>query len=238
MSTEHHVVQGDSVVKLAYLHGLMPATIWNHPANRELKTLRQDMNVLMPGDVVVIPEKEIKEEPRPVEQRHLFRRKAMRALYRLQVFDVEEPRAEQDYELTVDGRIYQGQTDKSGTLEEYLPPDVREGELVIGEDRARLVIRFGYLDPIDEISGMQKRLNNLGFDCGDNFGEINSQTADALRTFQRRFGLTVSGELDSATRQQLEDMHDRVSEFPPQEVAPASDSSSDQDYGRVQSPAG
>lgn len=171
----------------------------------------------MPGDVVTIPEKEIKELPRTTDQRHTFRRKGMLALYRLQVFDFEEPRAGQDYTLVIDDSLtFHGKTDKSGTLEHYVPANARKGDLIIGEAQAQLSINFGYLDPIEETTGIQKRLINLGFLDGEASGQVDSATEEALKSFQRRFGLKVTGTVDGNTIEKLQGMHDFISEFPPE----------------------
>ena len=225
---EHKVVQGDSIVSLAFRYGFLPETIWNHPDNRKLRTLRRDMNILMPGDVVTIPDKQVKEVPRPVDQKHVFQRKGMLVLYRLQVFDFEEPRACQNYTLVIDDALtFQGTTDKTGTLEHYVPPNAQKGELVIGEDQSQLNIRFGYLDPIEETSGLQKRLMNLGFYDGEAHGKFDDKTSEALAMFQRRFGLTVTGTRDDDTLSKLEGMHDMISEFPADPEAPDSPAETD-----------
>ena len=174
------------------------------------------MNVLMPGDVLILPDKEIKQVPRPVEQLHKFVRKGTVALYRLQVFDFEEPRAGQDYTLVIDDKLtLQGTTDKSGTLEQYVPANARKGVLVIGEDNAELKISFGYLDPLEETTGLQKRLINLGYLAGEASGKMDEATIQALKVFQARFGVAVTGEPDDDTLEKLRGMHDVISEFPP-----------------------
>lgn len=214
MPIEHEVKQGDSTIKLGDKHGFFPDTIWDDPANAELRRKRPDMNVLLPGDVVVIPDKKPKDETKPTEQRHRFRRKGMPAVFRLQVFDVEDPRENQDYRLTIDGTIHIGKTDETGTLEEYVSPGARRGKLVIGPDKFQLKIQFGHLDPINELAGVQKRLNNVGYDCGEPDGELNQKTKSALIAFQRRFDLEETGEPDDATRDKLEEVHDEANEFP------------------------
>ena len=65
-----------------------------------LRELRGKMNVLAPGDVVFIPEKEEKEESRGVESKHTFKRKGVPAQLKLQFLDAEgEPRAGVPYEV-------------------------------------------------------------------------------------------------------------------------------------------
>lgn len=216
MPTEHEVKQGDSTIKLADKHGFFSDTIWNDPANAELKRDRPDMNVLLPGDILVIPDKKPKEEAKPTEQRHRFRRKGMPAVFRLQVFDIEEPRANQEYRLTIAGTIYTGTTDETGTLEEYVPPSARKGQLVIGPDEFTATIQFGHLDPITELQGVQKRLTNIGYDCSPENGELDDRTRQMLTDFQKRFDLPETGQPDETTIQKLEEVHDAANAFPPQ----------------------
>ena len=213
MPVKHTAEEGDSVIKLADQHGHFAATIWNDAANAELKKKRKDMNVLLPGDVVVIPDKRVKEVKKPTGEKHVFRRKGIPAIYRLQLFDVEEPRANQTYKLTVDGQLYEGTTNENGILEEFVPATSQQGELIVGPDEFRLLIDFGHLDPITEIIGIQKRLNNLGYFCEED-GTLNESTQDALADFQYRFGMEDTGEPDEATVRKLEEVHDRPNEFP------------------------
>jgi peptidoglycan hydrolase-like protein with peptidoglycan-binding domain len=62
--------------------------------------------------------------------------------------------------------------------------------------------------------GVQKRLNNLDFPCGKVTGEINDQTRAALKNFQRRLGMEVTGEIDQATREHLVKYHDTNESLP------------------------
>lgn len=214
MPIKREVQEGDSVISLSEEYGFFANTIWNDPDNAELKKKRNDMNILMPGDVVVIRDKRLKEVDKPTTKQHVFRRKGIPALYRLQVFDVEKPRANQKYRLTVDGQLYEGRTDAHGVLQQYIPANSRDGELIIGPDEFRALLQFGYLDPINELTGVQKRLNNIGYDCGEANGELTDQTKTALRDFQRRFDLPLTGEPDAATVEKLQAIHDYPNEFP------------------------
>src|SRR5687768_1538270 len=165
MPINHQINQGESVIGLSEKYGLFAETIWNDAANAELKKKRRDMNVLMPGDILVIPDKRPKEVSKSTGNVHKFRRKGLPALFRLQLFDIEEPRANQKYTLEVDGQKFEGQTDSRGILQQTLPANSRKGILTIGAENFRLEIDFGYLDPINELAGVKKRLNNMGYDC-------------------------------------------------------------------------
>ena len=77
MPIKYKVVQSDCIDSISFNYGFMPDTIWNHPTNAELKQKRQNPNILFPGDVVVIPDKTVKEELGTTEQRHRFRRRSV-----------------------------------------------------------------------------------------------------------------------------------------------------------------
>jgi hypothetical protein len=214
MPTEHKVQLGDSVIKLSEEHGFFAQTIWDAAENAGLRECRGDMNELLPGDAVVIPDKRLKEVEKPADQRHRFRRKGIPAVFRLQLFQGEEPRANEAYELRIGNRVWQGETDASGVLAEYIPATAESGELTIGPDGYRLLVRFDHLGPLSEIAGVQGRLNNLGYDCGEPDNALNEATRGALQRFQRRLGLPETGEADAATVAKLGELHDTTSPFP------------------------
>jgi peptidoglycan hydrolase-like protein with peptidoglycan-binding domain len=54
-----------------------------------------------------------------------------------------------------------------------------------------------------DIQIAQARLQAFGFDPGPIDGLFTTQTQAAVRAFQRRYGLTVSGLLDRQTREEL-----------------------------------
>jgi hypothetical protein len=75
MATEHKVKQGEDIYTIAADFGIHPDTIWNHSANRELKELRKHPGILNPGDRVVIPDKQPREETGATGECHVFRKK-------------------------------------------------------------------------------------------------------------------------------------------------------------------
>jgi len=67
----------------------------------------------------------------------------------------------------------------------------------------------GEMDPIDEATGVTKRLRHLGF--GDDrlvsCAGDDELLRDAIATFQQAQGLTVTGELDEVTKGALMKSH-------------------------------
>ena len=59
------------------------------------------------------------------------------------------------------------------------------------------------LIPVGLIHVAEDHLQAFGFDPGPVDGIFTAQTAEALRQYQRRYGLVVSALMDHATRQQL-----------------------------------
>jgi peptidoglycan hydrolase-like protein with peptidoglycan-binding domain len=64
-------------------------------------------------------------------------------------------------------------------------------------------LQIGFLDPIDELSGVQARLNNLGFDSGEVDGLNGPRTRAAVKSFQKKHGLVVDGIAGPKTKAQL-----------------------------------
>lgn len=214
------VKQGDCISSIAFENDLFPDTIWNHPDNAELKRKRKDPNALYPGDEVIIPGKELKEESCSAEQKHCFRRKGVPEKLRIQFLDEDQdPRGGIPYILEIKTKsgdpfpLIEGETDNDGYLEEAIPPDAHTGELTLGEgaDEEVIEIMLGHLDPIDTISGIKARLNNMGYECGEEDDELDEMARNAIREFQEVNNLDLlddtDTDIDKATQDKIEEMY-------------------------------
>ncbi|HLJ13771.1 MAG TPA: peptidoglycan-binding domain-containing protein [Bryobacteraceae bacterium] len=198
---------GDSILSIATDNGFFWETVWNHPQNAQLKALRKDPTLLAPGDSVFVPDLRKQVETRPTDARHIFKRKGVPAKLRIQLRVLGEPRANEPYVLNIDGTIFQGNTDGNGVVEQFIPPNAKGGELRLNGGKEVIPVKIGYLNPIDILSGVQQRLNNLGIYCGSEEGDMNDDTAAALRRFQQKYGLPVTGNADAATKAKLQQLH-------------------------------
>ena len=189
MATKHRVKQGESVIALAEKHGLSAKTVWELPENEGLAKRRTNMNELQEGDVLVIPEKRVKRIKVSAGKAHRFRRATIPARLQLKLADQGLPRASQDYTLTVGDEVIEGKTDKKGVLDEAVPAQAKEGVLRIGPDEFELTIKFGHQDPHDEVSGVQRRLANLGYLKEKASGKLDDATRLALMDFEHRHEL-------------------------------------------------
>ena len=101
MPVNYIVNSGDCISSIAGNSGFFPDTIWNHPANAELKNTRLNPNTLAEGDVVVIPDKQEKRESCAIDQEHRFLKRGVPALFRLRILDEGCPVAKVPYTATL-----------------------------------------------------------------------------------------------------------------------------------------
>jgi len=207
MPMDHKVRQGESLASIANKYGFLPDTLWNDSANQSLKDKRKTQNILLPGDIVVIPDKIIKEEIIQTEARHRFIKKGLLEDLEIQLKDeFGEPRADILYILNVDGKLYRDNTDSDGLVKATIAVGAKSGSLTFGENfEEEIPLAFGHLDPIDTPSGILARLDNLGIDVlEDNSAR---SVSEALKKFQQRYGLEASGDLDEDTQKKLEEQY-------------------------------
>lgn len=202
----NYVVQpGDCIESIAFTSGHFWRTLWDHPDNQQLKSVRKDPNVLLPGDRVAIPDLRPKHESGATEQRHRFKRKGVPSELRLVLLENDKPFANEPYQLEIDGRVTDGQTAADGSVELPIPPNARDGRLIVSEGSKQRIyhLDLGGLAPVTEISGIKSRLRNLGYPVGSADDTLDTETTEALELFQQRNGLTVTGQPDQATRDKL-----------------------------------
>ena len=202
---QHTVEAGDCLISIAAHYGFSVDMIWNLADNASLKDKRKDPNTLVPGDIVVIPDRREKVVSCETAKTHTFKLSAASATFRLQLFEDEKASANQDFELKIGSTTYTGKTDDQGLMEVAIPCTASEGTLTVGPDKTQFELRFGHLQPVSEPHGLVSRLHNLGF---------HGEKEEALSAFQKRFGLEVTGEADQATQDKLAEIHDTVCLFP------------------------
>jgi N-acetylmuramoyl-L-alanine amidase len=205
----HEVDQGDFIAKLARWYGLPHwEKIWEHPNNARLREERKTPNILFPGNLVYIPEREPKEVEKPTDQTHRFQAPRGRIKFQVSFLDGEKkPRAGVPYKIRFEnGPEFEGRTPGDGRISHEIPVDTDLGVLEI--DGERITIHVGHLDPIDTVSGVQARLKNLGYDPGPIDGEEGPRTRAAVRAFQGDFPpLKADGICGPKTRQKLKEIY-------------------------------
>lgn len=214
----HVVQQGEYLAAIAHGYGFHDwHVIYDHPANADFRKRRPNPNVIFPGDVIQIPPLEDKQVPRSTGSMHTFKVKLPKVKLKIVMKGAGgEAFAGYAYRLEIGGASYQGTTDDKGTVEQEVPVQASDGKLIIEELGLEAPIKVGDLDPIcndddqeSVITGIQARLNNLGFFCGQVDGVLGPRTKAALMAFQHtELGREEpDGEPDEETRKQLLTRH-------------------------------
>jgi hypothetical protein len=204
------VRQGDYLTKLAHTMGFNPDSVWAHPKNEALRNKRTDPDMLQPGDLLYVPDEA--RERLPIEpgtiNAYVARIPRMPVAVKLQVGGA--PLSKERYRILGLGPDpIAGATDEDGYLRTEVAVHVREIEVQLVDRKRTLRVRVGNMDPINELAGLQKRLQHLGFYQATRGGSENFEAKDppavkaALAAFQSSRKLPATGHLDDDTRAAL-----------------------------------
>jgi N-acetylmuramoyl-L-alanine amidase len=90
-------------------------------------------------------------------------------------------------------------------IEQQIPMTATGGMLTIQD--MEIPLEIGHLDPIEEVTGWQARLNNLGYYTGP-IGEADEeQVRLGVEEFQCDNGLSVDGVCGQNTQNKLKEVH-------------------------------
>jgi N-acetylmuramoyl-L-alanine amidase len=185
MTHKRHVVkEGECIASIAFAKNLLPDSIWLDEKNKELRELRKDPYVLLPGDVVYIRKPVPGAESCSTGKKHRFRRKGVPEKLVLEFQRNGEPRAHEPYFIDVDGNLIEGETDAQGRIEHAISPDAATARLVFIDTDEEIELTLGSLNPATEVSGIQSRLANLGYYAGPIDGISSSEYEEALIQFE------------------------------------------------------
>jgi N-acetylmuramoyl-L-alanine amidase len=202
----HIVKAGECISSIAIENGFTPSSLWNNAANTSLRDLRKNGNVLAPGDEVTIPDKKLRTETGATGQLHSFKRKGVPEKLVLVLKDFDEPRADLEYKIDIDGRLESGKTDADGKLEHFVPVNASKIKLLIGDGEEEYELRAQGLPPVETEKGVRSRLVNLGFIVDPEYSSDELQ--NAVREFQASTeGLDATGDVDDDTREKLVEAH-------------------------------
>ncbi len=204
------VRQGDYLTKLGHLKGFDAAKAWADSANDDIRKKRSSMDTLEPGDIVYIPDVAPKQIPihGGIVNHYIARIPKVPVNLKLQVGGTvlqKEP-------VVIRGigpKPVESATDENGILTTSVKVHVREIEVELPQRNRTLRVRVGDMDPINELSGLQKRLTHLGFYVPTKTGTENfdaldpAQILSALKAFQASKKLKVTGKLDDDTKKAL-----------------------------------
>lgn len=214
--TNYTVVSGDCLSAIAKRFGYQDyKTIYNHPDNSSFKQKRPNPNLIYPGDVIVIPDKEQKTAKVSVGSSATFTIKRQKQVLRLRMVNGNSEMSNMPYSLYIKGSgntpdlVVDGKnTDGEGVLTEEIPTEYLEAgtaELVV--EGMHFTIMLGGLDPIERVSGIKQRLENLGFSVSSG-NQLDDVDVSSIVLFKKLYGLEVDTDTDEDFRKKLCEVHD------------------------------
>lgn len=218
MAQYHKVEQGECFSTIGALYGFADyCEIYTHPKNASLHRKRPNPDVLLPGDIVFIPDKTQKRVDRATGRTHQFVVDEATVHLRIVLEDPQgAPIQKTPFQIEHEGTVLQGDVTESGLVDKEIPVSWRTAQLLLPELHLSFPLQIGGLDPIDEpigddaiVTGVQARLNNLGFHCGKVDGVLGPKTKAAIAAFQKQVMKQEhpTGEPDKQTRQALQKQH-------------------------------
>jgi hypothetical protein len=208
MSSTHIVLPGETLSSIAQANNFANfLTIWNDAGNAKLRTLRHNPHILAEGDAVFIPDLPDNVAHGDDAQRHVFSLQEPALFLNMQLQDFDgKPLDDEDCVLRVDAKDKNGRealedtfeltTDAAGKFSQEILDDADDAELKVGDEDFYVIV-IGGLDPVRIDSGVQQRLNNLGYFAG--FSDADQeQLRWAIEEFQNDHGISpVKGDKDS-----------------------------------------
>ncbi|MFT5879474.1 MAG: hypothetical protein ACI86X_000578 [Moritella sp.] len=216
MATEHTVVQGETLPRIAKNYGFPNyKAIYEHECNAEFRALRDNPNIIFPGDVITIPDQERVFKPLTDAKINVFKIKKYAEYFRADFKDSDgNAWAGKRVVLTLDDVETESFVNDDGTIEielaEYSP---ETGTLSLyfddeSEEASDIFdLSLGHLDPVDTATGIQSRCRLLGFDCGKIDGDIAEKSSAGIKGFQAEYGLKVDGDAAAITQAKLKEIY-------------------------------
>jgi hypothetical protein len=162
------VKDGDFLLQLAFQMGFDADTVWNDPSNDDLRSIRADPNILLAGDLLHVPD-----PPDPSSQATNLTPGSTNnfvaadpptfALTHTFVGDDTTSYASQAYTVQELAQLTGLQTDENGTATFQAPVTLQTATIVFTDSGESFTLAMGGMDPINTISGIFKRLQNLGY---------------------------------------------------------------------------
>lgn len=199
------VRQGDHLDRLALELGFDRAAVWGDAANKDLRAVRPDPNLLAPGDVVQVPEAPRSSAPLRLGDANTYAAQVPEAPLRLRLDTLTRGRT---LACRVEGALAPTPTEVAadGALSLRVSLLAREVTVTLPALGVRLAVCVGHLDPLAEPSGVAHRLANLGYASADTPATEAGRRAAlavAITRFQRDRGLPESGAADDETLARL-----------------------------------
>jgi len=203
MATTHIVKAGENLARIAKQYKIANwRDLYHHPDNSALRQLRPDPNMLFQGDQIIIPQQQQQKATIRTGAKHRFEiRQCEPQKLTFRLTDCAgNPQEKIPVVYTLNGVQQTRFSDRQGKLEIQLPdPDIDEFPMDIFADPEsdqpthQYLVKPSHLAPVQEVAGVQARLNSLGHDCGIADGIYGNKTKAGIESFEKANGMKVTG---------------------------------------------
>jgi len=201
------IKQGDYLIKLAHILSFDADEVWGSARNAELRKKRPNHNVLVPGDVLFIPDVEEPKKNRfSAKSSNDYVAFVPRTKVKVAMNMAGKPMKDETYVVRGIGEDEKERTtDGQGNIKFEASVHVRDVEVHFPERKLTRTVAIGGLDPIEEPSGLKMRLTHLGFytaqpPAASREPRDENRLEAAVAAFQSANALPSTGKLDDATK--------------------------------------
>jgi hypothetical protein len=213
---EYEVKQGDWFARIVRRKGYGAAwkPIFNHGDNEDFREKCPDPDLLIPGEMGVLPDKEMKEDNKATSQKWTFEKAPDKAQFHVVILRADgQPVKNTAFKIVfhgpnIEGRTLTRQTDGSGAIKCEITTDAESATLTIEGQTFELMI--GHLEPSTTTKGVQARLQNLNYhiEAIDGAAGAGSLAEAAIKAFQKNYTLAdTAGVVGNATKSKLKDVY-------------------------------
>lgn len=211
------VRKGEYLTKLGHTLGFDPDEVWAHDKNQKLRDRRSKEEQLEAGDVLWIPDEPRRRNPVVQGDDNRYSAWVPRVPVRLVLKLDGNVLADEPYVIRglPTGEEPEKKTGPDGVIALEVSVHVHELRVVLPARGDTIRVLVGDMDPIEEASGLRKRLRHLGYysapvaeGAGGVYEAHDAEAlAAAIATFQKAHGLEPTGIADDATRDKLIEVH-------------------------------
>lgn len=207
----YFVRQGDYLDSIADSYGFDAQAVWEDKKNEKLRKKRKNPNVLYPGDVLFIPDEDPQECSLAVGAENSY--VAEETMVKVKFIGPPD----QEYRIEGLDPPKEDTSGGDGMVELEVPTSIHF--LWVHYPALQLIfpLQIGHMDPVHKPSGMQGRLDNLGYGrtlltavVEDMWGGAISAAellSGSIARFQMRNDLPVTGERNETTVKKLEELY-------------------------------
>lgn len=185
--------RGDYLLKVAYESGFDADSVWDNARNSDLRTLRKDPNILAPGDMLFIPDASDGPDYKTLQTGSTNSFVSQAPPTPVTVKFCDPALASQPCTIAELPDLRDLKTDANGVLTFQAPVSLETATVRFAgvNPAVMFACQLGRLDPVDTLTGIFQRLQNLGYI--DDAAEFEADDLNLLRGGLNVLKISIQG---------------------------------------------